>query len=165
MRGQAHRALLRTGAQAAAGRRPPVTRGTGGDLTRITVKTPDDKERRVIIGITGQYRPEGTVLLAVRLADLDTAVRETGGHGLAGLATLVLRPLAACQGAARPRTVGERRDLWDQCGIIVDDLASRVLKGQPRPAPWDPALADAMSAEARAVYEEPVAADLIRDLG
>jgi hypothetical protein len=81
------------------------------------------------------------------------------------LATLVLRALAARQGAARPRTVGERRDLWDQCGIIVDDLASRVLKGQPQPTPWDPALADAMSAAARAVYEESVAADRIRDLG
>jgi uncharacterized protein (TIGR02679 family) len=209
---------------------------TGGDLTRtITVKTPDDKERRAIIGITGQYRPEGTGLLAVRLTDLDTAVRETAGHGLVGLlehigpplrdrsadrqrladireaalrsvdktfltergwfqswlaelaadgtlaklinsgepnhlkqavrviewidqridlkaaprqlaelaatitgdtkalnsgttlAALVLRALAARQGAARPRTVEERRDLWDQCGIIVDDLASRVL--------------------------------------
>jgi uncharacterized protein (TIGR02679 family) len=383
---------------------------TGGDLTRtVTVKTPDDKERRAIIGITGQYRPEGTGLLAVRLTDLDTAVRETAGDGLAGLlehigpplrdrsadrqrladireaalrsvdntfltergwfqswlaelaadgslakliiepvelkqavrviewieqrielkaaprqlaelaatitgdtkalnsgttlATLVLRALAARQGAARPRTVEERRDLWDQCGIIVDDLASRVLvlnlpaygpglgewlasaaqhgapfyvtlhqlvtfaltvtadvvsvcenpavlrraaadlgaaarpvictegqpstafhrlaaavtagggtlryhgdfdwpgiaiaanvmtrhsatpwrfaaadyqaavtastadriplKGQPQPTPWDPALADAMSAEARAAYEESVAADLIRDL-
>jgi uncharacterized protein (TIGR02679 family) len=209
---------------------------TGGDLTRtVTVKTPDDKERRAIIGITGQYRPEGTGVLAIRLTDLDTVVRETTGHGLAGLleqigpplrdrtadrqrladgreatirsvessllnekgwfqswlaelsadgtltkmintgepdqlkqavrviewieqrielkaaprqlaelastitgdtkalnpgstlATLVLRALAVRQGAARPRTVEERRDLWDQCGIIVDDLASRVL--------------------------------------
>jgi hypothetical protein len=30
---------------------------TGGDLTRtVTVKSPDDLERRAIIGITGQYR-------------------------------------------------------------------------------------------------------------
>jgi uncharacterized protein (TIGR02679 family) len=43
------------------------------------------------------------------------------------LATLVLRALACRQGAARPRTTEERRDLWDQCGIVVDDLASRVL--------------------------------------
>jgi len=209
---------------------------TGGDLTRtVTVKTPDDKERRAIIGITGQYRPEGVSVLAVRLADLDRAIRDASGYGLmellerlgpalrdrpaerqrlaagreattrsveksflaerdwfkawladlaadgtltklvaagdadqlrqaarvlewveqrielkaapaqlaelsatitgdikalspgTALAALVLRALAFRQGTARPRTTGERRDLWDQCGIIVDDLASRVL--------------------------------------
>lgn len=209
---------------------------TGGDLTRIvTVKSPDDRERRAIIGITGQYRPEGVGVLAVRLADLDQAVREATGHGLthlletlgpplrdrpaerhrlaAGreaairsaedsflkekswyqawlaelaadgtltklvnasetdqvrqaacvlewvqrrnefkaeptqlaelaaiitgdtkalnhgttLATLVLRALALRLGADRPKTTEARRDLWDRNGIIVDDLASRVL--------------------------------------
>jgi uncharacterized protein (TIGR02679 family) len=209
---------------------------TSGDLTRtVTVKTPDDRERRAIIEITGQYRPEGVSVLVVRLADLDRAIREASGQGLiellerlgpplrdrpaerqrladgrevttrsveksflaerdwfkswlaelaadgtltklvgaddadqlrqaarvlewveqrielkaapaqlaelsatitgdtkalgpgTALATLVLRALAFRQGAARPRTTGERRDLWDQCGIVVDDLASRVL--------------------------------------
>jgi uncharacterized protein (TIGR02679 family) len=209
---------------------------TGGDLTRtVTIKTPDDAERRAIIGITGQYRPEGVSMLAVRLADLDQAVREATGVNLkellerlgpplrdrpadrqrladgreatarsveksflgardwfrvwlaelatdgtltklvnageadrvgqasrvlewierrielkaapaqlaelaatttgdtkalnhpATLATLVLRGLAFRQGAPRPKTTEERRDLWDQCGVIVDDLASRVL--------------------------------------
>jgi len=209
---------------------------TGGDLTRtVTVKSPDDRERRAIIGITGQYRPEGVGLLAVNLADLDQVVssatgasltklfrrigpplrdrpaerqrlnggREaairsaeksflsergwfqawladlaadgtltrlvsagevdrleqatrvlewverridlraapaqladlaatiTGdtralGHGTA-LAGLVLRALAFRLGAGRPKTTQERRDLWDRSGIIVDDLASRVL--------------------------------------
>jgi uncharacterized protein (TIGR02679 family) len=209
---------------------------TGGDLTRtITVKTPDDHERRAIIGITGQYRPEGVSVLAVRLADVDRAVREATGQGLAdllerlgprlkdrpaerqrladardaavrsaedsfltargwfqawmaelavdgtltrligtgetaqvrqaarvlewveqrtelkaaptqlaelsatitgdakslnhgtALATLVLRALAFRLGTDRPKTTGERRDLWDRSGVIVDDLASRVL--------------------------------------
>jgi len=209
---------------------------TGGDLTRtVTVKTPDDSERRAIIGITGQYRPEGVGVLAVRLADLDEAIREVTGHGLAqllsqlgpelkdrpaerqrlsdgreavirsvdesylgalgwfqswlaelaadgtltrlvnagegdlvrqaarvlewieqrielkaapaqlaelaatitgdtkalnhgtSLATLVLRALACRLGSERPRTTEDRRDLWDRSGIIVDDLASRVL--------------------------------------
>jgi len=209
---------------------------TGGDLTRmVTVKTPDGKERRAIIGLTGHYRPEGVSVLAVRLADIDQAIRETTGHGLAhllaqlgpplkdrpaekkrladgreaalrsaeesflnargwfqawlaelaadgtltrlvnageidqirqaarvlewveqrielkaapaqlaelaatitgdtkalnhgtSLATLVLRALAFRLGADRPRTTEERRDLWDRNGIIVDDLASRVL--------------------------------------
>ena len=209
---------------------------TGGDLTRtVTVKTPDDRERRVIIGITGQYRPEGVSVLAVRLGDLDRAIREDTGHGLTylletlgpplknrpaerqrlamgreaavrsaegsflnekgwfqswlaelaadgtltrlvnsgepeqlgyatrvlewvqrrnelkaaptqlaelaaiitgdtkalnhgnALATLVLRALAFRLGADRPKTTEERRDLWDRNGVIVDDLASRVL--------------------------------------
>jgi len=209
---------------------------TGGDLTRtVTVKTPDDRERRAIIGITGQYRPEGVSVLVVRLADLDQAVREAAGQSLAQLlqrlgpplkdrpaerqrltdgreaavrsaedsflaarnwfqawlaelaadgtltrlvntgeaaqlreatrvlewieqrielkaapaqlaelaatitgdtrtlnhgtvlATLVLRALAFRLGAARPKTTEERRDLWDRNGVIVDDLASRVL--------------------------------------
>src|SRR5579859_4175111 len=67
---------------------------TGGDLTRtVTVKTPDDLERRAIIGITGQYRPEGVGVLAVRLEDLDQAVREATGHGLASLLETLGPPL------------------------------------------------------------------------
>jgi uncharacterized protein (TIGR02679 family) len=209
---------------------------TGGDLTRtVTVKTPDDKERRAIIAVTGQYRPEGVGMLAVRLTDLDRIVREGAGYGLTHLleilgpplrdrpaerqrlavgreaavraaaesylsdrnwyqswlaeltadgtvtklvnasdadqvrqaarvlewlqrrgelraaptqlaelaatitgdktalnrgtilSALVLRALALRLGAARPRTTEERRDLWDRNGVIVDDLASRVL--------------------------------------
>ena len=209
---------------------------TGGDLTRtVTVKSPDDRERRAIIGITGQYRPEGISVLVVRLADVDHAVREATGEGLAellrrlgpplkdrpaerqrltegreaairsaedsfltargwfqawmaelaadgtltrlvnmgetalvrqasrvlewveqrielkaaptqlaelaatitgdtkalnhgtALATLVLRALAFRLGTDRPKTTEERRDLWDRSGVIVDDLASRVL--------------------------------------
>jgi uncharacterized protein (TIGR02679 family) len=209
---------------------------TGGDLSRtVTVKSPDDRERRAIIGITGQYRPEGVGVLAVRLADLDQVVRDAAGCDLgqlfgkigtplkdrpaerrrlsygreaairsaeesflnergwfqswlaelaadgtltrlvrsdeggqleyavrvlewverrndlkaapvqlaelaatitgdsralglgAALATLVVRALAFRLGAERPRTTEERRDLWDRNGVIVDDLASRVL--------------------------------------
>ena len=209
---------------------------TGGDLSRmITVKSPDDRERRAIIGITGQYRPEGASVLFVRLAVVDQAVREAVGQGLAELlerlgpplkdrpaerqrltdgreaairsaedsflttrgwfhawlaevaadgsltrlvntgetvqvrqatrvlewieqraelraapvqlaelaatitgdtktlnpgtvlATLVLRGLAFRLGSDRPKTTEERRDLWDRSGVIVDDLASRVL--------------------------------------
>jgi uncharacterized protein (TIGR02679 family) len=209
---------------------------TGGDLTRtVTVKSPDDRERRVIIGITGQYRPEGVSVLAVRLEVLDHAIREDTGHGLrhlletlgpplknrpaerqrlvmgreaavrsaedsflnergwfqswlaelaadgtltrlvnsgetsqlahatrvlewvqrrnemkaapaqlaelaatitgdtkalnhgTTLVTLVLRALAFRLGADKPKTTEERRDLWDRNGVIVDDLASRVL--------------------------------------
>jgi uncharacterized protein (TIGR02679 family) len=205
---------------------------TGGSLSAaVTVKHPDDAERKAIIGITGQYRPEGATQIAVRLADLDAAVRETTGQGLGDLleqigppvkdrpadrrrladgreatvrslenslvhdrdwfqawlteivadgtltklvnaadadrvgqaarvlaaielraepvqlaelaaattgdtkalnhgttlATLVLRALAIRTGTSRPATTEQRRELWDSCGVIVDDLASRVL--------------------------------------
>jgi uncharacterized protein (TIGR02679 family) len=205
---------------------------TGGSLSAtVTVKQPDDAERKVIIGITGQYRPEGAIQIAVRLADLDAAVRESTGGGLrdllerigppvkdrpadrrrladgreatvrslensflhdqdwfrawlaeiiadgtltklvnaadadrAGqaarvleaierradpvqlaelaaattgdtkalnhgttLSTLVLRALSIRGGTSRPSTTEQRRELWDSCGVIVDDLASRVL--------------------------------------
>lgn len=205
---------------------------TGGSLSAVvTVKQPDDAERKAIIGITGQYRPEAAIQIAVRLADLDAAVRETTGGGLIDLlerlgppvrdrpadrrrladgreatvrsvqksflherdwfrawlteivadgtltklvnaadadrvgqaarvleaieqraepvqlaelaaattgdtkalnhgttlATLVLRALAIRAGTSRPATTEQRRELWDSCGVIVDDLASRVL--------------------------------------
>jgi uncharacterized protein (TIGR02679 family) len=59
------------------------------------------------------------------------AVRITGdtkalNHGT-GLGTLVLRALALRAGVARPGSAAERRDLWDRAGVLVDDLASRVL--------------------------------------
>ena len=205
---------------------------TGGDLTgTVSVKDPDDAERKAIIGITGQYQPEGTGQITVRLADLDRAVREATGRSLAGLlersgpalrnlpeareklaagrdamirsgersflaghgwygqwladpsrdgtltklvntgderrfaqavralealdrraatrqlaelaatvtgdthaldhgttlATLVLRALALRTGVPRPASTEDRRELWDASGVIVDDLASRVL--------------------------------------
>jgi uncharacterized protein (TIGR02679 family) len=205
---------------------------TGGSLTAtVTVRQPDDAERKAIIGVTGQYRPEAAIQIAVRLSDLDAAVRETTGEGLTALlerigpplrdrpadrrrladgreatvrsleksflnhqgwyrawlteiaadgtltrlvnaadadragqaarvleaierrsepvqlaelaaattgdtkalnhgttlATLVLRALALRGGVGRPGTTEQRRELWDACGVIVDDLASRVL--------------------------------------
>jgi uncharacterized protein (TIGR02679 family) len=205
---------------------------SGGDLTgAVSVKNPGDAERKAIIGITGQYRPEGAAQITVRLADLDQAVREATGHSIAGLlerigprlrnrpeareklaagreavlrsaeisslasrgwyqqwiadlsqdgtltklvnaadeqrlgqairvlesrdgrtapvqlaelaaavtgdthaldhgttlATLVLRALARRTGVPRPASTEDRRELWDACGVIVDDIASRVL--------------------------------------
>jgi len=205
---------------------------TGGSLSAaVTVREPDDAERKAIIGITGQYRPEGATQIAVRLAELDAAVREATSGGLkdllerigppvkdrpadrrrladgreatvrslqksflndrdwfqlwlteivadgtltklvntadadrAGqaarvleaierraepvqlaelaaattgdtkalnhgttLSTLVLRALAIRASTSRPGTTEQRRELWDSCGVIVDDLASRVL--------------------------------------
>ena len=206
---------------------------TGGDLSgSVSLSHPDDAERKAIIGITGQYRHAHATRVAVRLADLDRAVRESTGRGLpellatlggplrdrpaernvlagarddairaarasslsscawyrdwlaeigrdgtltklvntgeqarlgqavrvleylAGrrdapvllpalaadvtgdtkalnhgtlLSTLVLRALAGQTGTGRPGTAGERRELWEAGGVVVDDLASRVL--------------------------------------
>ena len=59
---------------------------TGGDLgATITVQHPEDPERKAIIGITGQYRAEGSAQIGVRIADLDRAVREATGTGLVDL--------------------------------------------------------------------------------
>jgi uncharacterized protein (TIGR02679 family) len=65
----------------------------------------------------------------VQLAELAAAV--TGDthaldHGTT-LATLVLRALALRIGVVRPASTEDRRELWDSCGVIVDDVASRVL--------------------------------------
>jgi uncharacterized protein (TIGR02679 family) len=207
---------------------------TGGDLSgSVSLSHPDDAERKAIIGITGQFRDTHANRIAVRLADLDHAVRETTGRSLpellaelggplrdrpaersalagardaaireaemsplylscawyrdwlaeigrdgsltklinqgeqarlghavrvleylAGrqdtpvllpalaadvtgdtkalnhgtlLSTLVLRALAIKTGMGRPGAAGERRDLWEASGVVMDDLASRVL--------------------------------------
>jgi uncharacterized protein (TIGR02679 family) len=43
------------------------------------------------------------------------------------LSTLVLRALAIRAGTGRPGTARERRAVWESAGVVVDDLASRVL--------------------------------------
>jgi uncharacterized protein (TIGR02679 family) len=206
---------------------------TGGSLDgAISVTSPTDTERKAIIGITGQYREGGASRLTVRLSDLDAAVAEATGGGLAELlailfgvslrdrpaererlaagvdqcvrrlndsylssfewfsswvaglradgtltrlvnacdtgpvvqavgvleamdgreapvllqalaaevtgdtkalshpataSTLVLRALALRLGVPRPLSAEDRRDLWDEFDVVVDDLASRVL--------------------------------------
>lgn len=209
---------------------------TGGALAgRVSVRDPDDAERKAVIGITGVHISAGTKRMTVMLATLDAAVRRGAGCGLAellaalggplrdrpaetsslatargelvsivsashlyetstwfrdwlgdmrrdgtltrmapqpeilrqavrvleylsagraastaapialpalavrvtgdtkalnhgtALATVVLRALALNAGTARPESAAERRELWDQAGVVVDDLASRVL--------------------------------------
>jgi uncharacterized protein (TIGR02679 family) len=60
--------------------------------------------------------------LAARITG-DTKVLNHGST----LATLIMRALALREGAARPASAAQRRELWDLSGVIVDDLASRVL--------------------------------------
>jgi hypothetical protein len=115
---------------------------TGGDLGRsVAVASPNEAERKAIISVTGHYRPPVAGRVAVRLADLDEAVREAAG--------LTLRDLLAQLGArsanqyagpvdggrheleqartAAPRSAADRRPLWDSADVVADDLASRVL--------------------------------------
>ena len=76
--------------------------------------------------------PAGTGLAGVgpialpALAAQITSDTKALNHGT-GLSTLVLRALAVRAGVARPGSAAERRDLWDRAGVLVDDLASRVL--------------------------------------
>src|SRR6202522_1006494 len=66
---------------------------TGGDLSStVTVKHPDDAERKAVIGLVG-YRSEGSAQIGVRLADLDGAVREATGSGLIDLLDRIGPPI------------------------------------------------------------------------
>ncbi|WP_436528826.1 TIGR02679 family protein [Actinoplanes sp. HUAS TT8] len=57
---------------------------TGGALDgSVSLSAPDDAERLVVIGVTGVHRPAGVARVTVRLAELDTFLREAHGTGLA----------------------------------------------------------------------------------
>lgn len=59
---------------------------SGGSLDKsVTLASPDDDERKVIIGITGKYRDPASKKVTVSLAELDAAVREAGAGSLADL--------------------------------------------------------------------------------
>jgi uncharacterized protein (TIGR02679 family) len=80
----------------------------GGELSgSVSLSHPDDAERRAIIGITGQYRDARASRVAVHLADLDQAVREATGSGLAELLTELGGPLRN-RPAERSALAGER---------------------------------------------------------
>jgi len=67
---------------------------SGGELTgTVSLSRPTDAERKAIIGITGQYRYAQAARISVRLADLDSAVRETTGRGLRELLAELGGPL------------------------------------------------------------------------
>jgi uncharacterized protein (TIGR02679 family) len=70
-------------------------------------------------------RQDAPVLLPALAADV-TGDTKALNHGTL-LSTLVLRALAGQAGMGRPGTAGERRELWEAGGVVVDDLASRVL--------------------------------------
>jgi uncharacterized protein (TIGR02679 family) len=72
-------------------------------------------------------RPVDTPPIALpALAARITGDTKALNHG-STLATLIMRALSLREGVARPISAVQRRELWDRCDVIVDDLASRVL--------------------------------------
>jgi uncharacterized protein (TIGR02679 family) len=73
----------------------------------------------------GELAGAGPIALPALAAQI-TGDTKALNHGT-GLGTVVLRALALRAGVGRPGSAAERRDLWDRAGVLVDDLASRVL--------------------------------------
>jgi hypothetical protein len=100
--------------------------GRDGTLTKL-INTGEQARLgqavRVLEYLAG--RQDTPVLLPALAADV-TGDTKTLNHGTL-LSTLVLRALAVKTGMGRPRTAGERRELWEAGDVVVDDLASRVL--------------------------------------
>ncbi len=100
-----------------------------GTLTRLvnTGETAQVRQAaRVLEWVEQRIELKAAPAQLAELAATITGDTKALNHGTA-LATLVLRALAFRLGAGRPKTTEERRDLWDRNGVIVDDLASRVL--------------------------------------
>ncbi len=91
---------------------------TGGSLDgSISITSPTDTERKAIIGVTGQYRDASVGRLTVRLSDLNAAVAEATGGGLAQL-------LAAASGVPLRDRPAERERLAagvDECVRLLND--------------------------------------------
>jgi uncharacterized protein (TIGR02679 family) len=99
-----------------------------GTLTRLATQGDAGLLRqavRVLEFLDGRLAGAGPVALPA-LAVQITGDTKALNHGT-GLGTLVLRALALQAGVARPASAADRRELWDRAGVLVDDLASRVL--------------------------------------
>lgn len=128
LRGEGWRRLL-----AAARRR---LERTGGQLDgTLSLKDPSEAERRVVIGITGGYRPETVRRLTIRLADLDAALSRSYGGGL-------LKTLAALDGPVRDRPAERARESDRHTRTLVA-LTSDSLGG----VTWFTAWRDSLAAD------------------
>lgn len=107
---------------------------TGGLLDgTVTLKDPSEAERRVVIGITGGYRPEGVKRLTVHIGDLDLALREAHGRGL-------LKTLAELDGPLRDRP-SERASEQARREQALGALASPPLEAEEWFSAWRAAIA------------------------
>ena len=108
---------------------------TGGALDRsIGLISPTDAERRVVIGITGSYRPQTTRRLTIELAALDAALRQRHGTSLHDAVVLLGGPL-------RDRPAEREREQRQRAAAISTAAASR-LAGEAWFGSWWSALAD-----------------------
>ena len=99
-----------------------------GTLTRLATQGDAgilDQGVRVLEFLEARPAGAGPIALPALAAQI-TGDTKALNHGTV-VGTLVLRALAVRAGAARPGSAAERRDLWDRAGVLVDDLASRVL--------------------------------------
>ncbi len=96
---------------------------TGGALDRsIGLSSPTDAERRVVIGITGSYRPQTVKRLTVELATLDEALRQRHSTSLSDA-------LVALGGPLRDRPAERKREQRQRAGAVATAGAS-MLVGQ-----------------------------------
>jgi Protein of unknown function N-terminus (DUF3323) len=99
-----------------------------GTLTKLVNAGEEERVRqaaRALEAVEARAARTGPVQLAELAAEV-TGDTKALNHGTV-LATLVLRALAMKTEVPRPATAEQRRELWDSCGVVVDDLASRAL--------------------------------------
>jgi uncharacterized protein (TIGR02679 family) len=113
---------------------------TGGRLEgSVSLKAPNDEERRVIIGISGEHRSTRSGRLRVRLAEIDEHLRAVYGTGLAGLLgplrnrpAEIRRELEAREAALASAAAGRhaRSDWYDTWvhGLRRDGTLTRLLR-------------------------------------
>jgi len=102
---------------------------SGGALDRsIGLPAPADSERRLVIGITGQYRPETARRLTIGLTDLDAALRRRYGTGLR-------ETLEALGGPLRDRPVEREREARERETLVAAATGS-VLAAEPWYQAW-----------------------------
>jgi len=108
---------------------------TGGALDRsIGLNSPTDAERRVVIGITGSYRPQTVKRLAIELATLDAALRQRHGSSLHDT-------LAILGGSLRNRPAEREREQRQRAEAIAA-AGESVLSGEAWFGSWWSALED-----------------------
>lgn len=132
---------------------------TGGLLEgTVGLTDPSEAERRVVIGITGRYRPETVRRLSVDLASMDAALREAHGQGLLTILARLYGPLRDRPGKRRAEAEGRDRlraaldasrhagepwyTAWAE-GITADGTLTRLLRRKDTHLlPWALAVLD-----------------------
>src|SRR5215469_14802702 len=96
-----------------------------GTLTRL-VNSGETARVEQAVGVLEALDGRDAPVLLQALAAEVTGDTKTLSPGTV-VSTLVLRALALRLGVARPSSAEDRRELWDEFDVVVDDLASRVL--------------------------------------